>query len=322
MGLLATSGHEDVMFVMKGRAVPPVSQRSGAGRAEYPQVGTAGDDQLVASITERIDVDGDIVVPLDEQGVRDAVRRLCADGIDALAIAFLWSTVNPVHERLARDIARSVDGDLFVSCSSDLTAKTGEYERTTTAVMNSYIAPLMLDYVDRIQAGASEHGFTGAVQFAQCAGGSITIDEARRAPIRTVQSGPVAGTIATQMIAERCMLDDIIAVDMGGTTFDVSVIHAGRPLQRDISVFERYAMALPMLDIESIGAGGGSIAWVDEQQRLNVGPQSAGARPGPACYGLGGTAPTVTDADVVLGLIEPETTWAGRWRWTATEPKR
>ena len=167
----------------------------------------------------------------------------------------------------------------------------GEYERTITAVMNSYIGPLMVEYVDRIQQGARERGFAGTVQFAQCAGGAITGDEARRAPIRTVQSGPVAGTIATQTLAGAAGLEDVMAVDMGGTTFDVSVIHDGRALQRDVSVFERYAMALPMLDIESVGAGGGSIAWVDDQGRLNVGPHSAGARPGPACYGLGGTEP-------------------------------
>jgi N-methylhydantoinase A len=178
--------------------------------------------------------------------------------------------------------------------------------------MNSYIGPLMLEYVDRIQDGARQRGFQGSVQFAQCAGGAITSAEARRAPVRTVHSGPVAGTIAMARIAERTRLRDVIAVDMGGTTFDVSVIHDGRPLQRDISIFERYAMALPMLDIESIGAGGGSIAWVDEVGRLNVGPRSAGARPGPACYGFGGTDATVTDADVVLGLVNPDNYLGGR----------
>src|SRR5215204_5921144 len=165
--------------------------------------------------------------------------------------------------------------------------------------------------------GAAERGFAGTVQFAQCAGGAITSGEARRAPIRTVQSGPVAGTIATQAMAGVAGLSDVMAVDMGGTTFDVSVIHDGRPLQRDVSIFERYAMALPMLDIESVGAGGGSIAWVDDQRRLNVGPKSAGARPGPACYGFGGTEPTVTDADVVLGLIDPDKYLGGRMKLDA-----
>jgi N-methylhydantoinase A len=312
-GLLATRGHDDVMFVMKGQGrtsglSPDEALDVHATRRPEPLVPRA----MVFPITERIDVDGEVIVPLDEDDVRDAVRELVSAGAEALTISFLWSTMNPVHEHRARAIAAEVAPDLFISCSSDLSTRTGEYERTTTAVMNSYIGPLMVDYVDRIQNGARQRGFPGSVQFAQCAGGAITSAEARRAPVRTVHSGPVAGTIAMARIAERIGLRNVIAVDMGGTTFDVSVIHDGRPLQRDISIFERYAMALPMLDIESIGAGGGSIAWIDDVGRLNVGPRSAGARPGPACYGFGGTDATVTDADVVLGLVNPDNYLGGR----------
>ena len=267
---------------------------------------------LIRPITERIAVEGQVLVPLDEDEVRAAVAELAQAGIEALTISFLWSAANSEHERRAREIASEVAPGLFISCGSDLSSKLGEYERTTTAVMNSYIGPLMVDYVERIQRGAEQRGFPGVVQFAQCAGGAMTADDARRAPIRTVQSGPVAGTIATATMSEHGGLENVIAVDMGGTTFDVSVINNGRPLQRDVSIFERYAMALPMLDIESVGAGGGSIAWIDEQGRLNVGPESAGARPGPACYGLGGAAPTVTDADLLLGLIDPDNYLGGR----------
>ena len=314
-GLLATRGHEDAMFVMKGQGrtsglSPDEALDVHSTRRPEPLVPRA----MVRPITERIDVDGEVIVPLDEGEVGDAVRDLVAAGARALTISFLWSTMNPVHEQRARAIAAQVAPDVFISCSSDLSSRTGEYERTMTAVMNSYIGPLMLEYVDRIQDGARDRGFQGSVQFAQCAGGAITSTEARRAPVRTVHSGPVAGTIAMAGIAERAQLRNVIAVDMGGTTFDVSVIHDGRPLQRDISVFERYAMALPMLDIESIGAGGGSIAWIDDVGRLNVGPRSAGARPGPACYGFGGTEATVTDADVVLGLVNPENYLGGRMR--------
>jgi N-methylhydantoinase A len=314
-GLLTTRGHDDAMFIMKG-----LGRTSGLSPDEALDVHSTYRPAplvpraMVRPITERIDVDGDVIVPLDEDEVRDAVRELIAAGAAALTISFLWSTMNPVHEQRAREVAAEVAPDLFISCGSELSTRTGEYERTTTAVMNSYIGPLMLDYVDRIQDGARQRGFEGSVQFAQCAGGAITSAEARRAPVRTVHSGPVAGTIAMARIAERTGLRNVIAVDMGGTTFDVSVIHDGRPLQRDISIFERYAMALPMLDIESIGAGGGSVAWVDEVGRLNVGPRSAGARPGPACYGLGGTDATVTDADVVLGLVNPDNYLGGRMR--------
>jgi N-methylhydantoinase A len=314
-GLLSTRGHDDAMFIMKGQGrtaglSPDEALDVHSTYRPVPLVPRA----MVHPITERIDVDGEVIVPLDEDEVRDAVRELVAAGAAALTISFLWSTMNPVHEQRAREIAAEVAPDLFISCSSDLSSRTGEYERTTTAVMNSYIGPLMLKYVDRIQDGARQRGFQGSVQFAQCAGGAITSAEARHAPVRTVHSGPVAGTIAMARIAERTRLRNVIAVDMGGTTFDVSVIHDGRPLQRDISIFERYAMALPMLDIESIGAGGGSIAWIDDVGRLNVGPRSAGARPGPACYGFGGTDATVTDADVVLGLVNPDNYLGGRMR--------
>ena len=315
VGLLATKGHEEVMFVMKGTgrtAGLSSDQALDVPRTFKPR--PLVPRELIRPVTERVAVDGDVIVPLDEGEVAAAVRELADDGIEALTISFLWSTHNPAHERRAREIAEEVVPGLFVSCGSDLSSKMGEYERTTTAVMNSYIGPLMVEYIDRIQKGAEARGYVGAVQFAQCAGGAITNEEARRAPIRTVQSGPVAGTIATATMSERSGLEDVIAVDMGGTTFDVSVIHHGRPLQRDVSLFERYAMALPMLDIESVGAGGGSIAWIDEQRRLNVGPQSAGASPGPACYDLGGTEPTVTDADLLLGLIDPENYLGGRMR--------
>jgi N-methylhydantoinase A len=169
-------------------------------------------------------------------------------------------------------------------------------------------------YVGAIEAGARERGFHGPVMFSQCAGGAITADEAKAIPLRTVQSGPVAGLIGSAMLAERLGRGDVVAADMGGTTLDVSVIHGGEPVQRDVSLLERFAMALPMLDVESIGAGGGSIAWIDEVGRLNVGPSSAGADPGPACYGKGGTEPTVTDADVVLGIIDPDRFLGGRMR--------
>ena len=315
VGMLATRGHEDVMFIMKG-----LGRTSGLTPDEALNVHETRRPEalvpreMIRPITERMDVDGEVVVPLDEGQVREAVRALVDAGAEALTIAFLWATVNPAHERRAREIAREVAPELYVSSSSDLSSRTGEYERSTTAVMNSYVGPLMVEYVDRIQEGATARGFNGIVQFAQCAGGAITSGEAREAPIRTLHSGPVAGTIAMSSVAERSELPNVIAVDMGGTTFDVSVIHHGRPLQRDVSIFERYAMALPMLDIESVGAGGGSIAWVDDAGRLNVGPRSAGARPGPACYGFGGTEATVTDADLVLGLIDPDNYLGGRMK--------
>jgi N-methylhydantoinase A len=175
-----------------------------------------------------------------------------------------------------------------------------------TGIINSYIGPLMSGYVAAIERGAREHGYRGRVAYAQCAGGTIFADEARRAPIRTVQSGPVMGTLASAFLAAEMNEPDIIVMDMGGTSFDVSVIRGGAPDLREHSILERFEIALPMVYVDSIGAGGGSIARIDDTGGLQVGPASAGADPGPACYGRGGTQPTVTDADVVLGVIDPD----------------
>src|SRR3989442_12058286 len=165
----------------------------------------------------------------------------------------------------------------------------------------------MVRYIDSITEGARAAGFSGDVLFAQSAGGAISAAEAKRSPVLTMMSGPVAGVMNSVFFGSTVGEQNLITADMGGTTFDVSVIRKGEPLGRDVTIFEQFETAIPMLDIESIGAGGGSIAWIDDSNRLNVGPQSAGAEPGPACYGRGGTRPTVTDADVALGIIDPDT---------------
>jgi len=193
-----------------------------------------------------------------------------------------------------------------VTAASEVATQVGEYERTMTGVINSYIGPLMAGYVDDIEREAGERGFAGRIMYAQCAGGTITAEEARQAPIRTVHSGPVMGTLGSAFLADRMGEPNVIVTDMGGTSFDVSIIRGGKPDLRESSVLERFEIALPMVYVDSIGAGGGSIAWLDESGGLQVGPQSAGADPGPACYGKGGLEATVTDADVVLGILDPE----------------
>ncbi len=313
-GLIATAGHGDVMFLMGGGG-----RTSGLSADQALHVPSTNKPdplvpkRLIATVPERIDVDGDVVVPLDEDAARAAIRHLVEDnGAETLAVSLMWSVKNPKHERRIRELVAEVAPDVFVSCGSDLVAQVGEYERTTTTVMNAYIGPLMLRYIDSIESGAAERGFRHRVLFAQCAGGAITGDEAKAAPIRTVQSGPVAGIVSSQMLAQRIGTEDVLLADMGGTTFDVSVIRNGAGLRRNVSTFQRYELALPMLDVESVGAGGGSIAWIDASGRLNVGPKSAGAFPGPACYDMGGTEATVTDADVVLGVIAPDRFLNGR----------
>lgn len=313
-GLITTAGHGDIMFLMGGGGRTsglPADQALHVPSTDKPE--PLVPKRLIATVPERIDVDGDVIVPLDEAAAREAIRHLVEDeGAESLAISLMWAVKNPQHERRLRELVAEVAPDVFVSCGSDLVEQVGEYERTTTTVMNAYIGPIMLRYIDAIEQGAAERGFPHRVLFAQCAGGAITGEEAKAAPIRTVQSGPVAGIVSSQMLAQRIDTQNVLLADMGGTTFDVSVIRNGQGMRRNVSTFQRYELALPMLDVESVGAGGGSIAWVDASGRLNVGPKSAGAVPGPACYDMGGTDATVTDADVVLGIIDPERFLSGR----------
>jgi N-methylhydantoinase A len=313
VGLITTAGHGDVMFLMRGsgRTAGLASDEALHVYNTYKPEPLVPRD-LIVEVPERVDVDGDIVVELDEDAVRAAVRTLLERGVEAIAVSLVWAFRNQTHEHRVREIVEEIAPDVFVTCASDLVAQLGEYERTTTAIMNAYIGPLMTDYIDRIEQGARERGFTGGVLFAQCAGGAITGEEARVAPIRTVQSGPVAGIVSSELLCSQIDTPNALLADMGGTTFDVSVIRNGEALRRHTSVFQRYELALPMLDVESVGAGGGSLAWIDDSGRLNVGPQSAGAYPGPVCYGQGNDTSTVTDADIVQGYIDPKTFLNGR----------
>jgi N-methylhydantoinase A len=307
VGLVTTAGHGDAPFVMKGfgrLAGLPVDRMLDISFADKPE--QLLPKRRVAEVVERVDFEGDVIVQLDEESALAAISRLAADGADALTVSFMWSVRNDAHERRVVELARERHPDLFVTAASEVSARVGEYERTMTGIVNSYIGPLMSEYVRAIERGASERGYAGRVMYAQCAGGTITAEEAQEAPIRTVHSGPVSGTLGSAFLAGLMHEPNLIVTDMGGTSFDVSVIRDGAPDLREASVLERFEIALPMVYVDSIGAGGGSIAWIDESGGLQVGPQSAGADPGPACYGKGGTEATVTDADVVLGIIDPD----------------
>jgi len=306
VGLITTTGHRDMTHIMKGgartRGISPdtVLHLPSTGKP-VPYV----PKHLIREVNERIDRDGDIVLPLTRDTVLAALADLQAHAIEAVAISFLWSIRNPVHEQQARAWIAEAAPELFISCSHELVATAGEFSRTMTTVMNSYIGPLMVRYVGDIETGARERGFDGPILFTQCAGGAITGDEVRSAPIQTLQSGPVSGVMASSFLGSRLEMPNVITADMGGTTLDVGIVSEGRASTRERSLFERFELALPMLDLESVGAGGGSIAFIDDSGRLQVGPRSAGSTPGPVCFGRGGREPTVTDADVVLGVIDP-----------------
>lgn len=305
VGLLATAGHGDAPIIMRtvgrvaGLPVADVLRFSAAAKPD-PLVPR----RLIREVDERIDRDGNVIVELDEEGVELAVRDLVDAGIDCLAIAFLWSFKAPAHEQRAREIARDIAPDLFITCSSELMPVIGEYERTVAAIVNNHVGPETADYLDTVEKQIG--GLGGPFLIMQCNGGLTGLGHAKRAPVHLLQSGPVGGVVGSQFLGEAMGYRNIIATDMGGTTFDVGLVVDGELIRTSTTVVNQYEYFVPTVDVKSIGAGGGSIATYDEVTgSLRVGPESAGAYPGPVCYGRGGTRATVTDADLVLGVLDP-----------------
>ena len=257
-------------------------------------------------VTERIDASGGVVTPLDEGEVREAVQAARAEGAEALVIHFIHAYLNPDHERRAGEIAREVWPDVPITLGSDILREVREFERGSTAALNGYIQPIMTRYLDRIAARLKAGAVESELLVMQGNGGMMTAGIAGEKAVQTVMSGPAAGVIAAARLGEAAGFPNLISCDMGGTSFDIAIVRGGVPAtttEKDIA----YGMPLrvPMVDIQTIGAGGGSIARVDEGGILRVGPESAGAAPGPICYGRGGQEPTVTDANLLLGRIDP-----------------
>lgn len=313
VGLITTKGHEDVIHIMRGsrgytgRDIRKVVHFS-EGRKPDPIV----PKRMIAGVSERVDCFGNVVVELNEQEVRDAVDRLLAQGAQAIAVCLLWSFKNPAHEQRIVEIIRERAPQLFISASCDLVPKWGEYERTTAVVLNAYIGPLTANYLRDIEAKLVELGYRSPLQIAQCGGGAISVARALEAPLLTLDSGPVAGVTGSAYLGELMDFKNIITTDMGGTSFDVGIIEGGVPASANIASVNQYEYFIPKVDIQVVGAGGGSKAWIEEATKtLRVGPDSAGSRPGPVAYGRGGKVPTVTDAIVVLGYLDPENFAAG-----------
>lgn len=267
---------------------------------------------LIAEVDERIDRKGMVVVALDEAKAREAVTRLVDRGADSIAISLLWSFANGAHEELLERVARELYPDLYVSVSHRLLPLIREYERTITTVLNSFTGPKVGRYTATIESELGSLGLSTPVSFMQCFGGTLSADEARARPISLVDSGPVGGVVGANELGIQLGIKDIIAADMGGTSFDVSVIRNNRYRTTQRVMLREFLTGLSKIDVISIGAGGGSIAWLDPRGLPQVGPQSAGASPGPAAYGRGGDKPTVTDASVVLGMIDPGKFLGGR----------
>ena len=313
-GLIATRGFGDTLALqrlMGFTAGIPVEHLGRYSRRRYPD--PIVPRRLVREVRERIDQAGRVLVPLDEASVRAAVRELIDAGAQTFAVALLWSFRNPAHEERIGAIIREMQPNAYVSLSCEVSPIIGEYERTATTVLNSYLAPKVADYLGRIESLLRARGFRGKFNVLNSAGGVVPAQEAARKPVLLVASGPAGGVMGSLQLAQAIGHANVITTDMGGTSFDVALVVDGRPLVSGTHEVGGYHLNTPVIDIRAIGAGGGSIARV-EAGLLRVGPESAGAVPGPVCYGRGGTRVTVTDADLVLGIVSPDNFLGGRMK--------
>jgi N-methylhydantoinase A len=301
VGLITTSGFRDVLEI---------------ARIERPDTGLYDmtvdlPDPLVPrylrlEVEERVAADGAILRELKQESVEAALELFAQEGVAAIAVCLLFSFRNPEHERVIKQICRSKLPAIPVTISSEIAPEFREYERTSTTVINAYLLPITRAYIDKLASELQGTYGLSDLRIMQASGGAMTAETAKTHAAQMINSGPAGGALASALFGQLAGEDKLVGVDMGGTSFDVSLIVDGKPRLKSEGEFEGFPVKVPMIDVEGIGAGGGSIAWVDTGGALNVGPQSAGAQPGPACYGRGGELPTVTDANLVLGRLNPD----------------
>ncbi len=304
-GLVTTEGFRDVLEIGRGnflrmydvlyRRPTPLVPRG--RRLEVP---------------ERLDALGRVLVPLDEGALRAALATLAADGVESVALVFLFSYRDPAHEQRAAEIAAQALPGVSVSASHQITQEWREYERTSTTVVNAYIRPVMDRYLGAFGTALEGRGFRGQLLVTESNGGAFSIEAARSKPVHTMESGPAAGATGCASLARLLGADRFISFDMGGTTAKCAIVDRGLVQTTDEYHVDGHPLRIPVIDIEEVSAGGGTIAWIDAGGALALGPQSAGAEPGPVCYMRGGTAPTVTDANLVLGRIDAARFLGGR----------
>lgn len=300
-GLLTTDGFRDVIEI--GRAY----RRDMYDLVIAPQTPAfLVPGGLRKGVRERIRHTGEVLVPLDEASVRDSVQSLLAEGVESVAVCFLFSFVNPAHEIRTRELIADMAPELSVALSHEVDPTFREYERTCATVFDAYVKPVLDRYLGSMECDLMSAGVPAALQIMQSRGGLSSSKVARRRPVRLFMSGPAAGVIGGVTVGALVGRQDLITVDIGGTSCDIALVSAGQPLVRAEGLIDGFPVRAPMVDVNAIGSGGGSIAWIDAAGGLKVGPQSAGAAPGPACYGFGGDAATVTDASVVLGYLSPD----------------
>lgn len=316
VGLITTKGHEDAIHIMRG-------SRGYGGRdirkvVHFPETAKPQPivpKRLIRGISERVDCFGEVVVKLNEDEALAAIRDLVEQGVEAIAICFLWSFRNPAHELALKKMVERLAPSVFVTCSYDIAPKWGEYERVTATALNAYLGPVMSGYLRRLDTSLKDLGYRHGLQITQCGGGTVPVERAGEAPLLTLDSGPVSGVTASMFLGAAMGEKNVITTDMGGTSFDVSIIYEGKPAYSFVSNTDQYDYFLPKVDLQAIGAGGGSLVRVKPETRtMTVGPDSAGAYPGPVCYGRSGTVPTVTDAQLVLGYLDPDNFAGGRMK--------
>jgi N-methylhydantoinase A/oxoprolinase/acetone carboxylase beta subunit len=313
--LITTKGHEDALVI--GRLYSKI-----AGLPEREIVHSSQLDKpepivpraLTRGVTERVDRDGEVLVELDLAEARAAIDSLRDAGVEAIAVSFLWSFLNDSHERAVRTLLAERAPEVFVALSSEIAPVLGEYERGETTALAAYVGPGVVGYLELLEARLRAEGLRRPLLVMQASGGLTSVSDAAQRPIVTLDSGPTGGILGCLELARTYGEENVVCTDVGGTTFDVGLILGGRLPSDSEPVIARHSLRMPKVLVESIGAGGGSVAWLDEGGLLRVGPRSAGSSPGPACYGRGGSEPTVTDADLVLGYLDAEHFLGGRMR--------
>lgn len=308
-GIITNAGLRDIFLIGRGN-IPDDHMYD----FQYERPASLVQRRHTVGVRGRMDHRGNVIEPLDEADLREQARRLVEEeGVVSVAVCFVHSYLNPEHEKQAAALLREWYPELKVSVSTDIVREYREYERTSTTVLEAYIRPIFERYVDELERGLAERGFAGRFLIMRSGGGSMTSEIAKTSPTPTVLSGPAGGIVGGAYIAEVLGRDNLLTFDIGGTSLDACVIEGGHAVITHEAELEHFPLLIPTYDIRTIGAGGGSIASID-RGLLKVGPRSASAVPGPVCYGRGGTEPTVTDASVVLGYVDPESFLSGEMR--------
>jgi N-methylhydantoinase A len=306
-GLICTAGHEDSIEIRNGH-----KEDGFRYDPEYPAATMLVPRYLRKGVRERVISDGSIRTPMNEDDVRAACNAFRTEGVETVAISFVWSVLNTKHELRAAEIVRDMLPDAIITVGSELYPQIREYTRTSTAVTNAYLAPVMRKYVKGIDAYFQSLGARSPVRYFQSNGGLAVGQAITDRSVYAINSGPASAPQAGLFVSAPFKKNNVITVDMGGTSFDITLTKDGQTnLNKNID-FLRYRIGVPMIQVETLGAGGGSIGWIDPHGILQVGPQSAGSEPGPACYGQGGTEPTISDANLILGYLNPDGLLGGK----------